>query len=362
MTDDSGHALPDTRGGFSRREFVWTTIAGGLVVLQDRSSHALASRPKFAEHGSDDVTEPPQRAIRRGLDWLAARQKPDGGFGAPRDYARDVGVCALGGLAFLADGIRDPFHENASRCTKYLLANSRPDGFFQGPGSVTHAPLYGHGFAATYLGQVRGWDRRAEVASALNRAIAYLLAAQSKSGGWHYTSDPEDADVSVTTCQIMALFSAAQAGIAIPRQAIDRGVDFLCRCQNPDGGFRYRLKDPPDSLFPRSAAAVVALRAAGLHDSNVVRKACGYLAAPGTLPAPSLAEYYYYGQFYATHAAWQAGGTTWNAWYPVVQEELLGRQSDDGHWEDPTIGREYATAMALLTLQIPLGTVPLFSI
>jgi hypothetical protein len=311
---------------------------------------------------SDDVTPETQRAIRRGLNWLAARQKQDGGFGAPRTYARDTGVCALAGLAFLADGLRDPFVENASRCTDYLLANSRPDGFIQGPSSMTRAPLYGHGFATTYLGQVRGWDRRAELASALNRAISYLLAAQTKSGGWHYTSDPDDADVSVSTCQMIALFSAAQAGVAIPRQAIDRGVDFLCRCQNPDGGFRYRLKDPPDSLFPRSAAAVVTLRAAGLHDSNVVRKACGYLAAPRALPVPSLAEYYFYGQFYATHAAWQAGGATWNDWFPVVREELLGRQSDDGHWEDPTIGSEYATAMALLTLQMPLGTVPLFSI
>lgn len=362
MADASNPARPSTFGEWSRRRFVWSAVAGGLVLLRNPSNNTYASLPAIPARESDDVTPETQRAIRRGLDWLAARQKSDGGFGAPRTYARDAGVCALGGLAFLADGLRDPFHENASRCTEYLLANSRPDGFIQGPDSVTHAPLYGHGFAAAYLGQVRGWDRRAEVASALNRAIACLLAAQSRSGGWHYTSDPEDADVSVTTCQMMALFSAAQAGIAIPRQAIDRSVDFLCRCQNPDGGFRYRLKDPPSSLFPRSAAAVVALRAAGLHDSNVVRKACDYLAVPRALPAPSLAEYYYYGQFYATHAAWQAGGATWNDWYPVVREELMEKQSGDGHWEDPTIGSEYATAMALLTLQIPLGMVPLFSI
>lgn len=362
MAHASNPMWQNSFGEWSRRRFIWSAIGGGLVLLRICPNHALASRLKFDSRDGEVVTPETQVAIQRGLGWLATQQQSDGGFGKQRTYARDVGVCALAGLAFLADGLRAPFVDNARRCTDFLLANSRPDGFIRGQTPVTHAPLYGHGFAATYLGQVRGWDRRDEVASALHRAIAYLLATQSNSGGWHYTSDPEDADVSVTTCQMMALFSAAQAGVAIPHEAIERSIDFLCRCQNPDGGFRYRLKDPPHSLFPRTAAAVVALRAAGHHESDVVRKASGYLAAPQTLPAPRLAEYYYYSQFYATHAAWQAGGRIWNNWYPRVREELLARQSADGYWDDATIGREYATAMALLTLQIPLGTVPLFSI
>jgi hypothetical protein len=82
----------------------------------------------------------------------------------------------------------------------------------------------------------------------------------------------------VTTCQMLALISAQQSGIAVPRAVIDRGIDFLCRCQNPDGGFRYRLIDPPESLFPRSAAAVVALHAAGLYDDEVVLRGREYLA------------------------------------------------------------------------------------
>lgn len=91
---------------------------------------------------------------------------------------------------------------------------------------------------------------------------------------------PEDADVSVTTCQMLALCSARQAGISIPSVAIRRSVDFLRRCQNPDGGFRYRLIDPPESLLPRSAAAVVALHAVGLRDDPAVLHGRRYLANP----------------------------------------------------------------------------------
>ena len=247
-------------------------------------------------------------------------------------------------------------------CTGYLLAHAQPGGFIVEEEVVTHAPLYGHGFATLYLGQLYGEDKRGDVRDALKRAVALIIRLQNHEGAWRYSSIPGDEDVSITTCQMMALLSARQAGIAVPRAAITRGVDFLKRCQNADGGFRYRLIDPPESLFPRSAAAVATLHAAGLHDDDSVLRGRKYLessATPIVSPVHE-AEYYYYGRFYATHAAWQAGAISWDRWYPVMRNELLARQAPKGNWQDPNVGAEYATAVALIILQFPYGRVPIF--
>ena len=148
----------------------------------------------------------------------------------------------------------------------------------------------------------------------------------------------------------------------MPGKVIDRAVQFLLRCQNADGGFRYRLIDPPESLFPRSAAAVVSLCAAGLKNHSAVERGRSYLAAPPSSPEPIDAEYYYYGRFYGAHAAWQQRGTAWEQWFPRIRDELLHEQTASGCWTDDNIGNEYATAMALLILQVPSGSLPLFTL
>jgi len=346
---------------WSRRRALWQAASSGMLLwggwsrAQDSVGSSSSPLPRH-------MTAEAEHAIRRGLNWLKERQRSDGGFGAARTYARNVGVCALGGMAFLSNRHPAEFAANIRGCTNYLLSRIQPNGFIVEEDVVTHAPMYGHGFATMYLGQIYGSDRRSEVRRALKNAVSLIVSLQDESGAWRYTPFPEDADVSVTTCQMLALCSARQAGIAVPRSAIQRSAEFLRRCQNPDGGFRYRLIDPPESLFPRSAAAVAALHASGLHDDPAVLKGREYLTHPSESPTPQQAEYYFYGRYYATHAAWQAGEESWDRWYPVVLTELLQRQSADGNWHDPNIGDEYATAMALIVMQFPFDCVPLFAL
>ena len=355
------HSSAATGPGYSRRNAFWRALISVAALLQRRplGSGPLvqAAAPRSQLPSADTVA-----AIDRGLDWLVSRQRPDGGFGRDDSYARNVGVCALSGLALLASGGRRPFPDHVRRCTDYLLSRSQPNGFIVEEHVVTHAPLYGHGFATLFLGQVYGLDARPELRHALSQASRYIVHAQGEHGRWWYTDDPADADVSITSCQLMALCSARQAGLAISRSVVDKAAVFLLGCQNPDGGFRYRMSDPPDSLFPRSAAAVAALHAAGWHGHSALARAREYLSrSDGSSPAAGHAEYYFYGRFHATLAAWQAGGETWERWYPAVCVELLSRQSGDGSWQDSQIGHEYATAMALLTLQFPFDCVPQFA-
>ena len=69
--------------------------------------------------------------------------------------------------------------------------------------------------------------------------------------------------------------------------------------------------------------------------------------------------FFYYGHYYAVQVFWQVGGTAWRDWYTSIRDDLLERQLDDGSWQDP-YGREYATAMACLVLQMPRNHLPIF--
>ena len=61
-------------------------------------------------------------------------------------------------------------------------------------------------------------------------------------------------------------------------------------------------------------------------------------------------SYYFYGQYYAAQAMWQAGGQRFGRWYPAVRDELIGRQHTDGSWITSE-GNECATAMACIVLR-----------
>lgn len=362
MHDLKSNKIDKRESKYSRRSVLLTALCSGLATVRgwwgSKPVEAAALQP---EHVTPQTTV----AINRGLKWLATRQVADGGFGRHGSYARNVGVCALAGTAFLAHrGMTGRYRRSIQECIQYLTSRAQDDGFIVEADVKTHAPLYGHGFATMFLGQVFGEAADPRVRDVLKTATKLILTLQDEQGAWCYTSDPKDADVSITTCQILALFSARQAGITVPRSAIDRSVEYLRRAQNPDGGFRYRLSDPPESLFPRSAAAVVALTCAGLQQNEVVQRGRNYLRQPHPpleLSPGQLAEYHFYGRFYATHAAWQAGKTEWDRWYPTVRDELLSQQSSDGAWHDANIGDEYATAMSLIVLQFPYGNVPLLA-
>ena len=46
---------------------------------------------------------------------------------------------------------RGPYGQQVSRAIEYLLSNAQPSGFIAEPSSTTHGPMYGHGFATTFL-------------------------------------------------------------------------------------------------------------------------------------------------------------------------------------------------------------------
>jgi len=266
-------------------------------------------------------------------------------------------------LALMSGGStpgRGPHGAHVDRCIDYILANTLQSGFVAVPNPAHHGPMYGHGFATLFLAEVYGMTPRSDVREKLSKAVNLIVSTQNHEGGWRYQPKRDEADLSVTICQVMALRAARNAGIFVPNETIDRCIDYVRQSQNADGGFMYTLEGGP-SEFARSAAGVVALYSAGVYEGDEIRAALEYLMQ--FLPrsdAPSREPYYFYGHYYAAQAMWHAGGDYWQQWYPAIRDVLVARQNHtDGAWVDD-ISPVYATAMACIILQLPNNYLPIF--
>ncbi|NNM25297.1 MAG: terpene cyclase/mutase family protein [Phycisphaerales bacterium] len=336
------------------------TLFGGVTAC-------VADDPAAADRSAENnplENEMPEElgvAIDRGFTYLVSQQNADGSFGRGR-YGKHVGITALCALAFMADGNlpgRGPYGDQVESALQFVLDHATHSGLLAA--ETSHGPMYGHGFAALFLGEIYGMnpdDKR--VRDALVKAVDIIIGTQNKDGGWRYNPVPYDADISVTICQIMALRSARNAGIKVPKQTIDRAVQYVRDCQNADGGFRY-MKQTGGSAWPRTAAGVASLFYAGIYEDDSIDRGLEYLmrnAFPGR--SSSGQAHFYYGHYSAVQAMYLAGGESWQKWWPAVWEELLKRQASNGGWLDHYAGGAYSSAMSLIVLQMPKRYLPIF--
>ncbi len=309
----------------------------------------------------DLISPKTQHAIDAGLKYLADQQHDDGSFGSG-GYSRNVAVCSLSGMAFMSAGStpdRGPYGMVVQKCVDFILDHCQESGFIVVPGTSSHGPMYGHGFATLFLAETYGMTMRPDIREKLSKAVELIVQTQNQEGGWRYQPQRRDADLSVTISQVMALRAARNAGIYVPNEAIDRCIDYVKRSQNADGGFMYMLQGG-QSAFPRSAAGVVALYSAGIYEGPEIQKGLDYLMS--YLPrggAFGRESHYFYGHYYAVQAMWHAGGEEWPRWYQAIRDELVVRQRKDGAWMD-SICPEYGTAMSCIILQMPNNYLPIF--
>jgi hypothetical protein len=322
----------------------------------------IADRPGLVR--GDEITEAQQEAVERGLAWLASRQGPTGGYGASAGgFGSQVGITALAGLAFMSAGNvpgRGKYADNVQGCVDFILTSSQESGLLAA--DTSHGVMYSHGFAALFLAEVYGMTHDQEVKERLQRAIRLIERTQNPEGGWRYTPAPIDADISVTICQVMALRAARDAGIRVDREVIEKAVGYVRRCHQPDGGFSYTARGGGGgSAFPRSAAGVSTLYYAGVFEGDELTRGLDYLMQflPGQAAGRSVGSHYYYGQYYAAQAMFLAGGEYWEQWYPAIREELISRQNRAGAWSGE-VSEDYATACALIVLQMPNRYLPVF--
>ncbi len=340
----------------------WKHLAFGVLIFSLLSvTRNVFSREIF---GSDKIEE----AVEYGLNYF--RKRLDAGI-MPGDgaFRNDVGITALVGMAFLSSGstpLEGPDAKYAARCVDLILEKARPNGILAGNSASEQGIAYAHGFAMTFLAECLGMSEQDEVIrSVLEKAILRIVEAQGENGGWRYSFFPGEEDVSVTACHLTALRACRNAGLSIPAETVENGINYLLRCQNLDGGFRYRLAAGPSAL-PRSAAAVSGLCAAGKYDSPQIREAMEYLrnALRDSQAVSPNDGYFHYAQYYAVQAfrltlAPERREDFGEESFCQFLRALLHEQRPDGSWPS-TISVDCATAMALIALQMENDYLPIF--
>lgn len=307
-----------------------------------------------------EITPAQVAAVDKGLAFLASRQRRDGSF-AGYGAQGHAGITALAGLAFMSAGNlpgRGQYGENVQKCLDFIMASCQESGLINS--DTTSGPMYGHGFATLFLGEIYGMTKDEEVKERLQKAVRLLQRAQSREGGWRYQPVPLDADISVTIAEIMGLRAARDAGIKVEKSVIDAAIGYVRNCQNADGGFSYTAHGS-GSGFARSAAGVASLYYAGVFEGNEIKRGLAYLKQYAATPASAEREgYYFYGHYYACQAMFLAGGDYWKTYYPAIRENLIARQNEvTGGWNGEA-GEDYGTAMALIILQMPNRYLPVF--
>lgn len=353
----------------TRRNFLTTATALGAIASASSASRADDENQDVRD-AAGSITKETQRAIDRGLAWLAKRQimsgRNKGAFGQG-GYEGGVAVCGLSGLAFMCGGSppgQGPYGKNVDRAVEYIASCVADNGYIAVPGAGMDN-MYGHGFATLFLSEAYGMSTRDDadktIGEKLRKAVKLIVQCQNDAGGWRYQPTKSDADLSITICQIMALRAARDAGIDVPDTTREKCIDYVKKSQNADGSFRYTLQQGGGGTFPLTAAGVVSLYSAGIYDGEPVEKALKWLM--NQMPGKGSVQnsYFFYGHYYAVQAMWHAGGTYWQKWYPAIRDTLLARQGADGSWPDAEVCSEFGTAMACIILQMPNNYLPIFT-
>jgi hypothetical protein len=343
-----------------------TLLAAALTLL------LVALRPCHAEAGRLDPKV--KAAVGRALDWLAREQRRQGYWEANQMQYR-VAMTALAGNAMLCEGsttTRGKYAKNVRMAVDYLLDLAEPPGVQNPNGLIGYKNdfhyTYGHGFSMLFLSQVFGEEedaeRREQLRRVLTRAVTFCGQAQTSAGGWGYVSAKDGGDFDEgSTCvtQVQGLRACRNAGITVPKEVIDRAVEYIKKCTTPEGGVQYSIKGG-GSRPPITAAAVACLFNSGDYDSDYVKKLlnyCKHNLSPSGDDARSFGHWHYSHYYYA-QVMYRMGGDEWKNYSRAISQNILRRQSADGSWKDSQVGPVYTTAINTTILQLENGYLPIY--
>ena len=367
------------------------------------------------EGGSEGTED----AVRAALEWLRRHQSEDGswkahgylerckkacqnangtGYGDGRGYKEhDVGVTGLAMLAFAGYGHthRDGIYEEYVECLKKAVAYMKSqqvksndpstNGRF-GPGDAEDW-IYGHAIATMAMAELLVMSNDViGLKSSVTDAVKLCLHAQNDGFGWRYGIKSGENDTSVTGWMVLALKTAKNARLDIPKEDFQRGFDgalnWFNRATASNGKTGYQAPGDEGSrlnkVFPEpypyskdlscmTAVAVLCRLFAGeKRESQAIKDGVKILM----LHTPRWQEqkgralstinmYYWY---YGSYALFQFGGEPWKKWNEDMKKVLLESQragiiDEDGSW-DPIDewgvagGRVYSTAICAMTLEV----------
>lgn len=372
---------------------------------------------------AENVTREQQRAIVNGVAWIAEHQQPGGMWGSEKETrVADTALCLLALMAdgnlvvagrpleFGSSGeqrtsvpeLRGRYAAHVKKGIEYLARLAWDDKDGRKPRGYIHddegSRMHGHGFAmlalATAAGglggrpsrEIRAWlaadtsrdpsglPLADQVRYALSEAVYCTVHSQDlDTGGWLYEPYQQGHEGSMTVTQIVALRAARDAGLAVNDATLARAYEYVRTSQNRTpgekfGAFAYQKTDKGRVSYALTAAALTTLYGLGRYgldkdDSRMIEDGLRYMDRniDETLDAE---RWFYYSLFYGAQALYQAqDDKRFTRDWPRIRRAILDHQKSDGSFRARQYDKrssEYCTAMGVLTLNVPLETLPVF--
>ena len=319
------------------------------------------------------------QAIESGIRFILNNQKDDG---AIYDRGNPTAITALSVMSLAAVG-HLPIHPNENgealaRALDFILLekNQNEIGYFGKRGGR----MYGHGIVTLTLAEMLGMgmdDKTDEIIrEKCQRAIDLILRSQkikknqAQQGGWRYSPDARDADLSVTIWQLMALRSAKNSGLEVPTTSILEAIEYLKRSYkskldengNPIdkiSGFAYQPGGHPE--YTTTAAGLLAMQVCGEYESPFVLGAADWLLKN---EPQTNRKFFFYGTYYYAQSMYQRGEEHAEKARKMVEDILIPMQKENGAWQgggsESGAGEVYCTSMAMLALAVKYHYLPIY--
>jgi hypothetical protein len=315
---------------------VWSAFAASGQQLYTGSAGIVASEV--------------DRMYVHGLQYLARTQTSEGNW-ADSPYGGELAVTSLAVISLLAHGDDPnfgPYSTTIRRGLDYVLKHSDSTTGYIG------TTMYNHGFSTLALAESYGTVDDPRLGPALEKAVRLIVGAQAENNlhAWRYSPESRDADTTVSGAQMVALFAARNAGIAVPEEVIQNGLKFFLSCQTPDGGFGYISPIAPNAT--RTAIGCVVLSLAKEKNSQAFKAAFNYLKT--SRPDAQYPQYFLY---YVSQAYFHGSPEAWQNWNRENIASLRASQTAEGNWEGQ-LGGTFATAGSLLSLALNYRYLPIY--
>jgi hypothetical protein len=378
------------------------------LAATDAVESAKPPLDKLGTNGQAAVAPTPEKiqgAIKRGVKFLLADQRPDGSWGSPEKtkglniYAPPPGahdafkaaVTSLVVMALieaepqLAESERADVNPAIDRGAEWLdehlkaLRRATPDALYNvwGHAYSIEALVKLHARAAGNAELQKKWKDHVEHQAGMLERYSFV------GGGWSYYDDvagsqtPGDAAFSFCTSTVLvALKKAESIGVEFPERLTKKAIASIIRQQRPDFSYNYgeytrldpRYRERPGGSLGRSQACNLALRM--YNDKRITDEVLkswlkrlfdrnGWLSMGRKRPIPhesyfGVAGYfYYYGHWYAALCIEELPEAERPYYQYRLAQIILPLQERDGCWWDYPFynyHQQYGTAMAVMTL------------
>jgi hypothetical protein len=350
------------------------TISGAILMA------ALVGLPVEAQD------KPPgdrvDLAIGHAIDFLVSQQDKDGAIAEKGRNTTAMTALAIMAMAAVGHQPSDETKQGAAmkKALSYVLRPDRQEvqGYF---GGRDGSRMYGHGIITLMLSEMLGMGVDAQMDQVIRDrcrlAVELIKRSQSlrkdarNQGGWRYAPESGDSDLSVTVWQVMALRSARNAGMDVPKEMIDLAVEYIKRCyqskrgpdgkpENPKSACGYEPGRQPE--YAMASAGLLSLQVCGAYDSLEVKGSADWLKDKKVEYG---GEWYFYGTYYFAQGMFQRGGEYSAYARKLVEEALLPKQGPDGSWQgqhgqERDAGKIYATSLGVLSLAVKFHFLPIY--